>query len=492
MTNTFADEPGAVPDLSPAASDLPADALPTQPLPPAQPPADAPPTARRRPAFFRSSTWRAFGYHGITLLLAPFALAYAVIVVSLGSSLLVTFVGLIIPAKMVVAARYWGTVNRSLTAGLLGRSIDAPPAFTSRPGFFGYLRSGLSDTAGWRALAHMGVSFVTSVTAACLSIAFLVTGLGCMTHWYWSQWLPLQQASDGSWHRGSMVFPDVFAEGFLWQSAYFLVGVLFTFVLWPLVNNCLARLQAGLASALLGPTAGQYRVRDLEASRSSSVNVADARLAQIERDLHDGTQAQLVAIAMKLGDARDRIARNEAGTEVPADLQRLLDSAHGTAKTALEDLRGIARGIRPAALNDGLDTALESLAATAPLPVDLSYRLQVRPSPAVEAIAYYCVAELVTNAVKHSGGSRVSVLVVQEGADMVLSVKDNGTGGAPGGAAGTGTGTGASTETSTGTGASTGTGLAGLAERVRTVDGTMRISSPAGGPTVVTVFLPLS
>lgn len=430
-------------------------------------------TARPRGlAFFRSSTWRMFGYHSLSLLLAPFALAYAVTTVSLGASLIVVFVGLIIPAAMVVGARYWGTINRSLTASLLGRHIDAPPRFTSRPGFFGFMRSGLGDSAGWRALAHMFLSFLLSVTAFCLSFTFLVAGLGSMTHWFWSRWLPPQQASDGTWHRGSQIFPDVFADTLGWQAAYFGVGILFTFVLWPAINNGLGRLQAALAAGLLGPTAGQYRVRDLEASRSSSVNAADARLARIERDLHDGTQAQLVAIAMKLGDARERMA----GSQTPADLQRLLDSAHGTAKDALEDLRGIARGIRPAALNDGLDTALESLAATAPIPVELSYRLPVRPSPAVEAIAYYCAAELVTNAVKHSRGSYVEVRVVQLEDDLVLSVRDDGTGGAvPAGGP-----------------EFTGTGLAGLSERVRTVDGRLDVSSPAGGPTVVTVRLPLS
>ncbi|WP_312181809.1 sensor domain-containing protein [Arthrobacter sp.] len=491
MTPTRASDPDTAPGLPEAAARP--DRHPPHPRhtphsqrTPHSPRTQAPHPAGRRPAFFRSSTWRAFGYHGLTLLLAPFALAYAVGTVSLGASFLVTFVGLIAPAAMVAGARYWGTINRSLAATLLGRPIDAPPPFTPRPGFFGYLRSGLSDTAGWRALAHMGITFVTSVTAACLSISFLAAGLGSMTHWFWSRWLPPQQAADGTWHRGSQILPGVFADSFWWQAAYFAVGVLFTFLLWPAINNGMARLQSALAASLLGPTSAQYRVQDLEASRSSSVNTADARLARIERDLHDGTQAQLVAIAMKIGDARDRLA----GTEIPAELQGLLDSAHGTAKDALEDLRGIARGIRPAVLNDGLDTALESLAATAPLPVDLSYRLQVRPSPAVEAIAYYCVAELVTNAVKHSGGSRVSVLVVQEGADMVLSVKDDGTGGAPGAGLDSAGRAAAGSDSSAGTTA--GTGLAGLAERVRTVDGTMRISSPAGGPTVVTVFLPLS
>ena len=447
MTNTYLPEPGAVPEPAVAA---------------------ASPQKRqiRRPAFFRSATWRAFGYHAVTLLLAPLAFTYAVTTVSLGASLLVTVVGLVIVAAMVVAARYWGTVNRGLAASLLGRSIPAPVPFVSRPGFFGFLRSGLADTAGWRAIAHMVISFVTSVTAAVLSITFLVTGLGCMTHWYWSQWLPPMQASDGSWHRGSMIVPDVFVDGFWWQLAYIGVGILLTFVLWPAINNGAAKLQALLAAGLLGPTAAQLRVKDLEASRSSSVNTADARLARIERDLHDGTQAQLVAIAMKLGDARDRLSAGEANQ----DLQRLLDSAHGTAKDALADLRGIARGIRPAVLNDGLDAALESLAASAPLPVELDYQLGLRPAPAVEAIAYFCAAELLNNAVKHSRGTGARISVSGEEHRLFLTVTDNGAGGADPAA---------------------GTGLAGLAERIRTVDGTLSISSPAGGPTSVTVSLPL-
>lgn len=445
MTNTYAPEPAAAPGTRPAT------VTHTQP---------------HRPAFFRSATWRTFGYHGVSVLLAPLGFTYAVTAVSLGASLLVTVVGLVITAAMIVAARYWGTINRNLTASLLGRNIPAPVPFTSRPGFFGFLRSGLADSAGWRAVAHMGVSFVTSVLSFVLSFTFLATGLGCMSHWYWYQWLPEMQAADGSWHRGSMIAPDVFVEGFWWQAAYVAVGILFTFVLWPAVNNGLGKLQARVAAGLLGPTAAQLRVRDLETSRSASVNTADARLSQIERDLHDGTQAQLVAIAMKLGDARERLSAAESSPE----LQHLLDSAHGTAKDALTDLRSIARGIRPAVLNDGLDAALESLAASAALPVELDYRLPIRPAPAVEAIAYYCAAELVTNAVKHSRGTGIWIAVIEQENRLFLSVTDNGIGGANPAA---------------------GTGLAGLAERVRTVDGALHVSSPAGGPTAATVSLPL-
>lgn len=435
-------------------------------------PGSAPDFARtgpKRPAFFRADTWRAFAFHWVTLLLAPFGLAYAVSTVSLGASLLVTVVGLVATAAMVAAARYWGTVHRGLTAALLDVQVPAPPAFAARPGFFGYLRSGLTDSAGWRALAHMGLSFAASLTAALTSITVLVSGLGCMTHWYWSRFLPAEQAADGTWHRGSTFAPDVYVEGLWWQLAYVAVGVLLTLAVWPALNNSLARLQAKLAAALLGPTQGQLRVRELEDSRSSSVQDADARLQRIERDLHDGTQAQLVSIAMKLGDAKERLAAQDA----PAELVRLIDSAHGTAKDALVDLRGLARGIRPAVLNDGLDTALESLAATAPIPVSLTYQLAARPSPAVEAIAYYCAAELLNNAVKHSGASRVHLRVGAEdaGRTLRLLVRDDGSGGADPAA---------------------GTGLAGLGDRVRTVDGTLRISSPAGGPTEVTLDLPLA
>ena len=120
--------------------------------------------------------------------------------------------------------------------------------------------------------------------------------------------------------------------------------------------------------------------------------------------------------------------------------------------------------------DDGLDAALESLAAGAALPVELDYRLPVRPAPAVEAIAYYSAAELVTNAVKHSRGTGIWISVTGQDNSLFLSVTDNGSGGADPAA---------------------GTGLAGLAERVRTVDGALHISSPVGGPTSVTVSLPI-
>lgn len=421
------------------------------------------------PSFFKKRTWKAFAYHWAMLFLVPFGFAYAIATISIGASLLVTIVGLSVASAMLIGGRGWGHLQRALTGALLEVDIPAPPVPVRRPGFMGFIRTGLGDACAWRSQAHMLLSFATSLVASILSISVMVSGLGCMTYWYWVQWLPLQQAPDGTWHRGTTIGPDLYAEGTTWNLIYLGVGIVMTFLLWPALNNALARMQGWLAASLLGPTDAQLRVQSLEASRSHSVQNADARLAQIERDLHDGTQAQLVAIAMKLGDANDRLADQE----VPENIKALLASAQGTATDALNDLRGLARGIRPAVINDGLDTALESLAAAAPMPVTLSYALDERPSPAVEAIAYFCAAELINNAAKHSRGTRIGLTVSSsaQGRSLYLSVVDNGIGGADPAA---------------------GSGLDGLAARAANVDGTLVVSSPHGGPTEVMVTLPLS
>ena len=432
-----------------------------------------PAASRRIPALFRGGTWRAFGYHWLSLLLAPFAFTYAVAAVSLGVSLSLTWAGLVIPAAMVIGARGWGSLNRGLVRHLLGTRLQAPAPFTPRPGFVGFLRSGLLDGPGWRALAHMVLSFLLSMLAFTLSVTFLAVGLGGISHWFWYRYLPLQQSSDGSWHRGTQVFPEVWADTPMWQWIFAGTGLVVLVFVWPWINNITARLQALLAAALLTPTAASQRVRTLEESRSASVEDADARLRRIERDLHDGTQAQLVAIAMKVGDVRERLSAHDTAPEVLA----LLDSANGTAKEALTDLRGLARGIRPAALEDGLDTALDTLAANAGLPTTFAYSLVRRPDPAIEAIAYFCAAELVTNAVKHSRATGIGISVAGGGAGLLLTVSDDGRGGAAIGHR---------------TAAGTRTGLAGLQERIGTVDGWLDIDSPAGGPTRITVELPLS
>jgi signal transduction histidine kinase len=213
------------------------------------------------------------------------------------------------------------------------------------------------------------------------------------------------------------------------------------------------------------------RVRELEQSRANLVEDSAARLRRIERDLHDGAQAQMVAVAMKLGLAREKLGGTLNGTVQP-DLERVLelvDAAHRGAKEAIAELRDLARGIHPSVLDHGLGTALTTLAARSGVPVELVIELPVRPSAAIETIAYFCAAELLSNVGKHSGARHATLAAVHVARLLRVRVSDDGSGGARLEVRG---------------------GLAGLAERVRTVDGRLRVSSPSGGPTVVTIELP--
>ena len=213
------------------------------------------------------------------------------------------------------------------------------------------------------------------------------------------------------------------------------------------------------------------RVRELEQSRAHAVDDSAARLRQIERDLHDGAQAQMVAVTMKLGLAMKKLGRMVDGTG-QTDLDRVLDlvaAAHRGAKEAITELRDLARGIHPPVLDHGLGAALTTLAARSDLPVELVLDLPERPSAAIETIAYFCAAELVANVAKHSGAGHATLEVAHAPGLLRVRVSDDGSGGARVEARG---------------------GLAGLAERVGTVDGRLQISSPPGGPTVVAVELP--
>jgi signal transduction histidine kinase len=222
-----------------------------------------------------------------------------------------------------------------------------------------------------------------------------------------------------------------------------------------------------LIRTLLGPSSPAERIRALQESRAQVLDDSAARLRSIERDLHDGTQAQLVALAMKLSLARDKLH----GT-APVDLARitqLVDDAHLRAVEAIAEVRTLARGIHPAVLDNGLADALTTLAARSAVPVELVTDIPERPSAAIETIAYFSASELLTNVAKHSGARHATLEAVHVPGLLRIRVTDDGHGGislVPDG------------------------GLRGLGERVRTVDGRIDIDSPAGGPTAVTVELP--
>jgi signal transduction histidine kinase len=225
-------------------------------------------------------------------------------------------------------------------------------------------------------------------------------------------------------------------------------------------------LDVRVATALLGPsrTEGlQHRVEQLTETRAGVVDAADAERRRLERDLHDGTQQRLVSLAMNLGMARVQATTAEGAKQAIAE-------AHEEAKAALSELRDLIRGLHPAVLEDrGLDAALSGVAARMPIPVRLSVDLPRRPSPVIEAVAYFVVSEGLANITKHAQASQAEVIVTRAGDRLHVIVSDDGAGGAD---------------------ASRGTGLAGLARRAASVDGTFEITSPPGGPTLLTVDLP--
>jgi signal transduction histidine kinase len=234
----------------------------------------------------------------------------------------------------------------------------------------------------------------------------------------------------------------------------------------PQLTRGLASADTALARRLLGPPRDlAARVTELEISRERVVDAAEAERRRIERDLHDGAQQRLVALAIELGRAKAKF-----GDDLDA-ARELVDQAHAQAKEALTELRNLVRGVHPPVLTDrGLDAALSGLAALCPIPVDVHVDVSVRPKASIEAVAYFMVAEALTNVAKHSRASHAKVVVEGHGypGTLTVMISDDGIGGAD----------------------IAGAGLSGLADRVSGVDGRMSVESPSGGPTIIAAVLP--
>jgi signal transduction histidine kinase len=234
----------------------------------------------------------------------------------------------------------------------------------------------------------------------------------------------------------------------------------------PWLTAAVAELDVRAARSLLGSSRAEeleHRVERLAQTRAGVVDAADAERRRLERDLHDGTQQRLVSLAMRLGMAR-------AEHPDAARAQQVIVEAHEEAKAALAELRQLVRGLHPAVLEDrGLDAALSGVAARLPIPVRLTVDVPRRPPPVIEAVAYFVVSEGLTNIAKHAQASQAEVFVQRVNDRLHVIVSDDGVGGAD---------------------PARGTGLAGLAKRAASVDGTFDIASPPGGPTLLTVDLP--
>ncbi|MFB9237837.1 sensor histidine kinase [Plantactinospora siamensis] len=411
---------------------------------------------------FRARTWRETAHLLLGALVSVVCLAFVAL---LGYALIasVTVAGLALLAAVVASARAVSVVERARARLLAGTGPPRPaPLAHTRSGPVGWTRDALGDRTGWRCLLYALLAAPLGVAQAYLVALCWVESVAALSYPLWRGWLPSpgQQPAgriavvDWRWHPGDWPPHPVLV------SAAGLVGLLAT----PWLVHGLTAADR-LRWRLLPGQPADDRLRVMTRRRDQAVEQSRAHLRRLERDLHDGAQVRIVALAMELGRAREEL---EAGPPHPAAAR--VAAAHAEAKQALVELRDLARGIYPAVLTDlGLDGAVPMVAARCPVPVSTELELAARPTPVVEGTAYFCVGELLANLAKHSRARDGWVRIRRRGDHLVVQVGDDGAGGAvvrPGG------------------------GLAGLVERVDSVGGTLTVTSPAGGPTVVTVELP--
>jgi signal transduction histidine kinase len=388
----------------------------------------------------------------------------------LGVVLTVTPIGPWVLALAVAAARGFGVLYRGLVLRLFGERLE-PPAERTERGALAWRRFMLGgDGGGWMEAAFLSVRLPVALLNLIVGVGLWVYGLLWVFWPLMRNWDDLYtREPDGTVRRGIHIFGFWFDT--LQRSFLLTVAGLLTVALAAWTARKLVALDLRFYRAVLGSGRMAARVQQLERSRSYAVDDSAATLRRIERDLHDGAQAQLVALGMQLVMLKDSLDGESAEDARLQQSRGLVDQAQVTAKTAIAELRDLVRGIHPPTLDQGLETALRTLTANGPIPTELTVRVPgPRPAAAIETMAYFCAAELLTNAAKHGRATCVTVTVEADGRHLTLRVTDDGRGGAwmrPGG------------------------GLAGLADRVGTVDGTIEIDSPAGGPTVVTVALPV-
>ena len=406
-----------------------------------------------------------------------------------GVGLLILVIGLPLIVLTLLIARGFGVADRFLLL-LTGQPEIAEPEWNrdapEATGFWVTLTRPIRNTHYWLYLVHgMIVNPIISTISFTLTVVWLSVGLGGLTYWFWGLFLPRNwsngDGSDGEWgHYVADFMPWLFGGWSSWAvevALYLVAGIVFTFTM-PWVLGGLARGHHAVAKGMLGRWESDElaaEVRAEAAARGAAVHAEDVALRRLERDIHDGPQQRLVRLQMDLA-ALER--RAESGdTDAAADLAR---DARGHAKAALDELRALSSGVAPPLLQDrGLAAALDAVATASPLwvQVEIDPAVDRAVSQEVARTVYFIVAELMTNAVKHSGATgvtlRASLRRTPAGAPTHLDVwvVDNGRGGAA---------------------ITSGHGLEGLRERVAGLRGVLVVTSPVGGPTSVGAHIPLT
>jgi signal transduction histidine kinase len=399
---------------------------------------------------------------------------------SAGTGLVVVFVGIFLLVGMVWFARWLGAFELARVNATAGPRIE-PPRWQAPAGagFWARVFTPFTDVHTWRYLLHgLVVNPFLGIISWTIAFAWTVTALGGVTYWIYSLWIP-EPGRDWNFLE---VIVNFFApgSGFTVDTrtgdniALFVVGLVLLLTL-PFVTRGLTLMHRGVARLLLGrleSDALRERVAEVSASRQAAVAAEGTALRRLERDIHDGPQQRLVRLQMDLSAAERQLDKD------PDRARELLSEAIGQSKDALDELRALSRGFAPPILADrGLAAALQSLADRSPVPVRVTNQL---PADAllpdeVERAAYFVAAEALTNVARHAAAreARLAVRIAPvDGGPAVLelAVSDDGSGGAAPVA---------------------GHGLAGLEERLRGVGGSLAVSSPTGGPTVVSARLPI-
>lgn len=384
-------------------------------------------------------TWRAVGYVlvGSVSTLVPLCVAAVLLVVTVPLVLVGVGIPLTVWALGLVAAVNGIERRRAAWVG-----VEVAP----RPLLGGSVVERFRDRARWR---H-AVFALTAWAPAMLAVAALVVVWGVPAY--------LLSMPVWGWSSDELSWPEII--GLTAVGAVLLCLV-------PWATQWLGRLLAAFTATVVGPdrlASMQQQVEDLSENRDAILAAVGDERRRIERNLHDGVQQQLVALGIDIGLAEAKIESD------PDAARALLAEARDRTRAAIAELRVIGRGLHPAILGDrGLDAALSAVAAGSSVPVTLRCDLVVEPPTAVAEAAYFVVSEALTNVMKHSGARAAAVDVVGTRSELVLTVYDDGRGGAT---------------------TAVGSGLAGVAARVRGMDGHVEVTSPAGGPTTVSVTLP--
>ncbi|MDH6195945.1 signal transduction histidine kinase [Mycobacterium frederiksbergense] len=400
----------------------------------------------------RAPAWRAYLYFLLISVLAVVGVVYLFGTGLASGLLLITLVGIPLLALVVLTGRGWHRLYRAL-ARLVGVKIDAPAPFVRPAGLLHTVAAALTDVVGWRGLGFLVLqSIVMTPVGFCVLVGVTMSAILVVSPVIWAltgeAFVSFDEPVDS---LGAYLLLSLAGLIGLYLLAWLMLGI--------------DRAHVWLAGMLLAPPVGERRVVELEKARADVVDDAAATLRRVERDLHDGTQARLIAVAMTLARAEEQLADPDKAERA----RQLVSDALANTKDTLTELRDLVRGIRPPALDLGLGPAVQTLAARNPIPVELVDDITVRPSLGVETLAYFCVAELLANVSRHSGATQATVWLHSDADELRIVLADNGSGGVQ---------------------PANGSGLTGLADRLHMVDGRLDIDSPAGGPTTVTAVVP--